>query len=157
MVDIYPPDLSVSQLPSALADLADPLRHHDIAITFMVDPLPEMDIDVVTTIYRVAHEALANVTEHAEASNVSIQLETDSIGRNGELRRTPEAVILSIIDDGIGIDPDKLDRRSDGHLGLRLLTTRVEDLGGTLTVTVAPNGGTEVRARLPLDPDLVSA
>ena len=33
-----------------------------------------------------------------------------------------------------GFDPARLDRRSEGHLGLRLLKTRVEDLGGTLTV-----------------------
>ena len=113
-----------------------------------------MDIDVVTTIYRVAHEALANVAEHAKASNVSVRLETDNIGRNGEHRRTPDAVVLSITDDGIGVDPDRLDRRSDGHLGLRLLTTRVEDLGGTLSVTLGPDGGTDgPRTGCPLDPD----
>lgn len=157
MVDLYPPDLSVSQLPAALSDLAEPLNDHGVEVSLNVDPLPEMDIDVVTTIYRVAHEALANVTEHARAAHVSVRLETDRVGTNGEQCRAPQAIVLSITDDGIGVDPNKLDRRSDGHLGLRLLMTRVEDLGGILTVSVAPQGGTEVRAWLPLDPDLVSA
>ena len=146
MVDLYPPDLSVSQLPTTLSDLADPLRKQGIDVSLSVDPLPDMSIEVVTTIYRIAHEALANVATHANASSVTINLETDS----EETALTPTGIVLIIADNGVGIDESKLDKRSEGHLGLRLLRTRVEDLGGTVTVAAGAKGGTTVTALLPL-------
>ena len=61
-----------------------------------------------------------------------------------------KTVHLEVADNGIGLDPARLDRRSEGHLGLRLLKTRVEDLGGTLTLTGGADGGTVVGATLPV-------
>ena len=155
MVDLYPPDLSVSQLPATLSDLAEPLRKDGVEVSINVDPLPDIGIDVVTAIYRVAHEALANVSEHAAASSVHIDLETG--GEPTSL--TADTISLVISDDGVGIDDKKLDRRSEGHLGLRLLRTRVEDLGGTVTVSKREGGGTTVTATFPLaaQRDLITA
>ena len=59
-------------------------------------------------------------------------------------------VRLAIIDNGVGIDAGRLDRRSEGHLGLLLLIDRVENLGGTMTVTAGPEGGTAVTATVPV-------
>jgi len=146
MVDLYPPDLSVGQLPNTLENLAAPLQTKGIDVDISVAELPALDNDVVTTIYRVAHEALANVAEHADASRVNIRL-----GMNGAAGPTRiKTVHLEVADDGVGLDPARLDRRSEGHLGLRLLKTRVEDLGGTLTLTGGTNGGTVVGATLPV-------
>jgi two-component system, NarL family, sensor kinase len=146
MVDLYPPDLSVGQLPGTLENLAAPLQGKGIDIDISVTELPALDNDVVTTIYRVAHEALANVAEHADASRVSIRLGMN--GSTGPARS--KTVHLEVIDNGVGLDPSRLDRRSEGHLGLRLLKTRVEDLGGTLTLTGGAQGGTVVGATLPV-------
>jgi signal transduction histidine kinase len=146
MVDLYPPDLSVGQLPNTLENLAAPLQVKGIDIDISVAELPALDNDVVTTIYRVAHEALANVAEHADASRVSIRLGLN--GTTGPART--KTVHLEVADDGVGFDPARLDRRSEGHLGLRLLKTRVEDLGGTLTLTGGAQGGTVVGATLPV-------
>ena len=146
MVDLYPPDLSVSQLPTTLSDLAEPLRKEGVEVSITVDPLPDIGIEVVTAIYRVAHEALANVSEHAAASSITIDLETGGDPKTA----APESISLVISDDGVGLDDKKLDRRSEGHLGLRLLRTRVEDLGGTVTVSRRDGGGTTVNATIPL-------
>jgi signal transduction histidine kinase len=146
MVDLYPPDLSVGQLPNTLENLAAPLQGKGVDIDISVTELPALDNDVMTTIYRVAHEALANVAEHADASRVSIRLGMN--GTTGPARS--KSVHLEVIDDGVGLDPSRLDRRSEGHLGLRLLKTRVEDLGGTLTLTGGAQGGTVVGATLPV-------
>ncbi len=200
MVDLYPPDLSVAQLPRSLSALADPLRSRNICVEFDIGPLPAMNADVVTTLYRVAHEALANVAEHSEASAVTVTLNAgpvlddpegsglavagavsraaSHVGRNtrGGVRqdlrhangsltvRTPTdgrielaglagrtCVRLQIRDNGIGFEPERIDRRAEGHLGLRLLTSRVEHMGGTLTVATRPGGGTSVVAVLPAD------
>ena len=51
-------------------------------------------------------------------------------------------------DDGVGIREGQLDRRAEGHLGLRLLIDRVADQGGELSVTARPGGGTVALARV---------
>ena len=54
--------------------------------------------------------------------------------------------------------PDALDRVAAGHLGLRLLTDRVADLGGTLTLEApADRRGTVATVHLPTDPRAMPA
>jgi two-component system, NarL family, sensor kinase len=148
MVDVYPPDLDAGELPGAIADLAVPLRDNGVEVALDLDPMPDMDNEAVTTLYRVAREALANVAAHAQAGRVQICLrvdEDDTADLSGTVR-------LTIVDDGVGLDPDRTDRRDEGHLGLRLLKDRVENLGGTWRVAPGPSGGTRVTATLPLGP-----
>jgi signal transduction histidine kinase len=61
-------------------------------------------------------------------------------------------VRLEVIDDGVGVDPSRLDQRAEGHLGLRLLADRVDALGGRLVVLATPGGGTTIRAEIPSRP-----
>jgi len=146
MVDLYPPDLSADQLAATIAALATPLSDAGVDVTTTtMTPLPEMTNDIVTTLYRVAREALANVAKHAQAERVDITLGFDG----GDDTSDGPTVLLRIIDDGVGIDAATVDKRSEGHLGLRLLTDRVENLGGTLSVRAGPYGGTIVTAELP--------
>jgi two-component system NarL family sensor kinase len=145
MVDLYPPDLGAGQLPDIIAGLAAPLREQGIMVTTRVGELPELSGEIVTALYRVARESLANVAEHAKADKVDITLGSDA----AEGSRTA-TVLLRIIDDGVGVDPSRVDKRAEGHLGLRLLTDRVENLGGTLTVRPGVHGGTTVLAELPV-------
>ena len=74
----------------------------------------------------VLGEALTNVARHAEASSVWVLL---SAGRD---------VVLTVGDDGCGIDPDA------GQSGLRNMRERAEDLGGSCTVESGPGAGTVV-------------
>ena len=110
-----------------------------------MEPIVGLGNETVTTLYRVAREALANVVAHAQASRVEIRLcEVDADAHDGD-----RMVRLAIIDNGVGVAAGQLDRRSEGHLGLLLLIDRVENLGGTLTVAPGPAGGTAVIATLP--------
>ena len=143
MVDIYPPDLSGAGLPGALDDLAEPLRRAGLAVTVRAEALPGADPAVAATLYRVARETLANVVKHAQASAVAVDLTVDP-------DRSPTCVTLRIADDGVGIRPDQLDRRAQGHLGLRLLIDRVADQGGEMSVTPGPDGGTVALAQVPV-------
>jgi two-component system, NarL family, sensor histidine kinase UhpB len=103
------------------------------------DALPEV---VQTAIYRVAQEALTNVTRHAGATVVELDLEEDASG--AELR---------VRDDGGGFDPSVVARtRSDGPgggLGLVGMAERARLVGGELDVRSAPGGGTTVTLRVP--------
>jgi signal transduction histidine kinase len=143
MVDIYPPDLSGAGLPGAIDDLAEPLRRAGTTVHVRAEPLPGADSDVAATLYRVARETLANVAKHAQASTVEVDLSVDHAGP------TP-CVVLRVADDGVGIREGQLDKRAEGHLGLRLLIDRVADQGGELTVTPGPEGGTVALARVPV-------
>jgi signal transduction histidine kinase len=142
MVDLYPPDLSAEQLPGTISALADPLRERGVEVSVSVEPMVGLGNEAVTTLYRVARESLANVVTHAQASRVDIRL--------GAVNADDDRMVrLTIVDNGVGVDFSRLDRRSEGHLGLLLLIDRVENLGGTLTVAAGPEGGTAVTATLP--------
>jgi signal transduction histidine kinase len=101
-------------------------------------PAAEPDVAPRTAIalFRVVQEALANVLKHAAATRVDLTLEV-----------TAEHLLLTVADDGAGIAADRL-RAPQSH-GLAGMKHRVVALGGTLTVGLAPGGGTEVRAIVP--------
>jgi two-component system NarL family sensor kinase len=143
MVDIYPPDLSGAGLPGAIDDLATPLRESGVTVHVRAEQLPGASSEVAAVLYRVARETLANVAKHAQASAVEIDLGPD--------RASPTpSVMLRVADDGIGIRPDQLDKRAEGHLGLRLLIDRIADQGGSLTIQARPEGGTVALASVPV-------
>jgi two-component system, NarL family, sensor kinase len=144
MVDIYPPDLSGAGLPGAIDDLAEPLRQAGITVHVRAEQLPGASSEVAAVFYRVARESLANVAKHAQASTVEVDLGPDHAAS------TP-TVVLRVADDGIGIRPEQLDKRAEGHLGLRLLIDRIADQGGELRIEARPDGGTAAVARMPVD------
>jgi signal transduction histidine kinase len=87
---------------------------------------------------RIAQEATTNALRHAEARKISLRLEY-----------TPDAVELTISDDGRGFQPDATLNLS-GHFGLRGIRARAKKLGGELTITSAPHEGTSIHILVPL-------
>ena len=82
-------------------------------------------------------EALANAAKHARASRVNVAVEA---GRD---------LVLTVRDDGVGLGD--VTRRS----GLANLAERAAESGGTMRLSAAPGGGTELEWRVPLPaPDL---
>jgi signal transduction histidine kinase len=97
-------------------------------------PIPP---EVERALYRLAQEALANVSKHAEAKHVAITLGC-----------TESAITLEVADDGRGFDPASAASKG---LGLRSMRERIESLGGELTVESIPGTGTRLIARLELE------
>jgi signal transduction histidine kinase len=98
---------------------------------------------VESALLRVGQEALVNVAKHAEATQVRMTLEY-----------TPDAVRLSISDDGVGFDelPPGLDAPGPwGGFGLLGMRERLAALGGTLKLT--SDHGAQVVAVVPKEPD----
>jgi signal transduction histidine kinase len=129
---IHPSVLSASGLRPALRALA---RRSAVPVELDVNAgrLPER---VEVAAYYVVSEALTNAAKHANASVVQVDVEPT----NGVVR-------LSIRDDGVGgADP----RRGSGLVGLG---DRIEALGGELTITSQPGGGTWLSVTLPIDGD----
>lgn len=88
----------------------------------------------------LARELLMNAAKHADARNVTVRLATGG-----------GSVELLVVDDGVGISRDRLERAlGEGHFGLAMLAERVRALGGTFSIDPAGDGrGTEIRARIP--------
>jgi PAS domain S-box-containing protein len=97
--------------------------------------------ELETACFRIAQEALTNVARHAQAGSVSVQLE-----------RTRERMLLTIIDDGVGFDVDKLSKSASASsaLGLRGMEERALAVGGYIKIDSGSEGGTRIRATFPL-------
>jgi signal transduction histidine kinase len=106
-------------------------------------PLPPLGQDLVHALYQGAHEALANVAEHAHATRVDVDLAMDNE------RPGVAFAQLRITDNGIGFDSDRGGPETDGPDGLRVLDHRLTEMGGSLTVASQPGQGTTVRIELP--------
>lgn len=141
LVDIYPPNLDSAGLSAALEDLAASVRGRGATATVTVD---ETVTDALTPdqqrlVYRTTQETLRNVVKHADASHVDVTLSVQ-----------PSLVVLTIADDGVGMDDSVVEGGAEpGHFGLRLLTDLAADHGATLAVATAPGRGTRWRLEIP--------
>jgi signal transduction histidine kinase len=145
MTDLYPPDLQSRTLTRIIADLAEPLRADRVDVDLQAAELPTLSTESVAALYRVGKESLVNVRKHARATKVTLRLDLVSGSDAGGDR-----VRFVVEDDGVGVDESQLDRRAEGHLGLRLLIDRVESLGGQLAIVSEPGRGTRVEAEVPV-------
>lgn len=95
-----------------------------------------LDAPLETTLYRIAQEALTNVTRHAHARTVTVDLKAHG-----------GTVELSIRDDGRGfaVDATRERSRQGDSFGLLGMEERAMLAGGTLRIQSGPSG-TEVRA-----------
>jgi signal transduction histidine kinase len=103
---------------------------------------------VEVALYRIAQEALANVQKHSGARQVGLRL-----------RFLPSAVRLDVSDDGVGFDLDGAAAGGRPRLGIAGMRERASIVGGHLTVSSRPGGGTRVSASIPLaaEPTAVAA
>ena len=115
-----------------------------IPVKFLVDPitLSAIPLPMSRTIFLTTQEALANVARHARAKTVTV-----------EIWEEPEKIILCVIDDGVGFNPEEQDQ-SVGH-GLANMLARAEELNGSCSIISAPGEGPQICLRLPQDPNAV--
>jgi len=102
-----------------------------------VGPLPALDDDIRTLLFRIAQEALNNTAKHARARRARLRL----AARTSVLE-------LSIEDDGDGCDP-VLAMRAGGS-GLGGMRERLRLYGGRLELRSAPGEGTHLSAAVPM-------
>lgn len=138
--DLRPPALDELGLAGALvAHVAQIDGSGEVAVRIRTDPdpLPDLSAAVEVAAWRIAREALTNVVRHADATTCTVTLVLDG-----------ERLEVAVIDDGVGLPIVPRD-----GIGLRSMRDRAEELGGTLTATDGPTGGTAIRAALPTSSD----
>lgn len=108
-----------------------------LSITAEIEPLPALDGDLQTLLFRVAQEALNNIARHAHARNVLLRL----VARDRDLQ-------LQVVDDGRGCNPESALR--SGGSGLGGMRERLRLHGGRLELHSSPGNGMRLRAVVPL-------
>ena len=125
-------------LTGALSSLLVPLAETGVRVDISVGEL-SCDVRARSLLHRVAQELVRNVAKHAAARQVSLTVTQDG-----------EGTWLRVADDGEGFAISDLgEGRHRGHMGLRLAEQRVQDAGGSLTISSCPGQGTSVEMRLP--------
>ena len=98
------------------------------------EPTPRLAPAIETALFRVVQEALANVANHARATEAQVTLDT----AQGRVR-------MVVADNGVGFDPERLHQPAERQRwGLLLMAERAEAVGGHCRVESATGEGTQV-------------
>lgn len=103
----------------------------------MADVGASASLPVKIALYRLIQESLANGFRHAAGAGQRVDIQTEDA-----------RLLVEISDTGPGFDPRVA--AQEGRLGLVGMRERVEVLGGTFDLRSQPDGGTVMRANLPL-------
>lgn len=101
--------------------------------------LPRMSPSQEACLYRVAKESVSNIVRHAEANTFEVNFSTEG-----------EMLILTITDDGVGFEADRLKDAGMTGLGLRSIKDRVRREGGVLRISSDVGAGTTLAVELPV-------
>ena len=138
-----PSALRSGDLVQALNRLVDARRDPGLDIDLDARPPRDLARAVEVVVVRTVQEALSNIARHSRAGHAEVVVAVERLGAVRELA-------ITVTDDGTGTGG-----RAEGT-GLTGMRSRVESLGGTLTVDPAraPDAdgrtGTVVEARIPL-------
>jgi len=110
-----------------------------VSIPFIIlGNVETLAIEQKKALYRMICEGIANAVRHGKAKNIEI-----------ELNITSECTNLSIIDDGIGFDFNKVMEDSAKGMGLHNLHQLTEKLHGEINIESEKNSGTKIEIMLP--------
>jgi signal transduction histidine kinase len=127
---VHPAILSRGGLRPALRDLG---RRAPLPVEVNVDVPARLPQAVEIAAYYTVAEALTNAAKHAQASTVTVNVETEAT-----------SLRISVADDGVG------GASLDAGSGLLGLEDRVAALGGTLRLSSTAGAGTTLIAEMPL-------
>jgi signal transduction histidine kinase len=142
ITDLRPAALDELGVAAAIEALAERNARHGLEVDVGIELAYEQESEsqrlsgeLESALYRLTQEALTNAAKHGKASRAVVEISE----RAGQ-------VSLVIRDNGGGFDPNA---KSEGF-GLLGMHERVALLRGELQVESSPDGGTTIRARLPV-------
>ena len=108
-----------------------------ISCAFEYDPvIADVPPDISIALFRIFQETLANISKHAQASEVAVFMHD----RDGGIE-------LKVQDNGRGFT--EADRAKPRSFGLRGIRERVEYFGGRVSIESAPGQGTQIGVYIP--------
>jgi len=136
IANLRPLPIAELGLTGALNQTVHAMRNEGVECSINVwGDLPALSLAEENTIYWIVQEAMNNIRKHAQASTVTLELQSDG-----------GMFSIRIIDDGAGFDVDSVGRDAGSlyRMGLVGMRERADLLGGTLGVCSRPGVGTEV-------------
>ncbi|MFN8445032.1 MAG: PAS domain-containing sensor histidine kinase [Caldilineaceae bacterium] len=131
LLELRPEALENIELPELLKQLATAfVGRSRVPLDLAIDEECVVDHAARTALYRIAQEALNNVTKHANASHAMLSLTHQN-----------NTVEMCITDDGDGFDPTRV---RGNHLGLNIMRERAAEIGADLKIGSRPEKGTKV-------------
>jgi ligand-binding sensor domain-containing protein len=139
--DLRSPLLETRSLPDVLTQIGTDATDgspvtFSLAVTGRVRGCPPR---LENELLRIGQEAITNAIRHAHARRIQLELHYEH-----------DAVALTVVDDGRGIDSGRDDTGvGEAHYGLIVMKERAENLGGRVSIAPLPEGGTKIEAVLP--------
>ncbi|MCB0177049.1 MAG: PAS domain-containing protein [Anaerolineae bacterium] len=131
LLELRPASLTEKPLADSLKHLSEAmLRRFKIPFELIIEGDSLLPPDLQVAVYRIAQEALNNIVKHADADQVSINLNC-----------RPNRVELAIRDDGRGFNPETV---PPDHLGLSIMRERAEAVDAVLTINSRAGQGTAI-------------
>jgi signal transduction histidine kinase len=137
ITELRPATLDHLGLVAALEDLVERVEHGaelELESDLQIDA-GRLDPELETVVYRLVQEALTNISKHAGAAKVELQVRGDG-----------NSLAVLVADDGAGFDPIA----SVAGFGLAGMRERIALAGGELRIESKPGAGTKVLASVPL-------
>lgn len=138
--NLRPPGLDAFGLDAALAGLCQDFETHTpLSVAYAGVALPELAALPALALYRVAQEALTNISKHAQATEAQVSLTQDS-----------DMITLTIKDNGSGFSPPNLEETLPAQgAGLAGMVERLEMVHGRLHIESTPGQGSCLTAVVP--------
>jgi signal transduction histidine kinase len=142
---LHPSGLQVIGFVAALQSLCrDTSRQRDLQVTFTHDAIPpSVNADVSLCVYRIVQEALHNAARHSHAREAQVGVTCEE-----------GHISVRIADSGVGFDSRNAVRSG---LGLVSMRERAAALHGQISIDAVPGRGTNITARIPLEPQATSS
>ncbi len=136
---LHPTIVDQLGLPKALEALAAEFQRSGLEVAVSVPEQATLPPLVAHTAYRIAQEALRNVSKHADVNEAMLVLAME-----------PSRLILRVTDGGKGFVENG---HSPSGIGLVSMRERAAQVNGSLTVRSRPGSGTTIEAILSLVPE----
>ncbi|MFC5285128.1 tetratricopeptide repeat-containing sensor histidine kinase [Pedobacter alpinus] len=136
---MMPNALLKSGLSTAIREFLNKIESDDLKINLSINGLNQrLDEQTETVMYRIVQECVNNIIKHANANQITIQINKDA-----------EAISCTIEDNGLGFDKTI----SVKGVGLSNIESRISFLKGEVEIDSALGKGTLVSIYIPLNSD----
>jgi len=141
LMELRPAALEDVPLPDLLQQLSEAFTGRArVPVDLNLDRTINLPPNVKIGFYRIAQEALNNISKHARASQVQIHL----VQENGHVQ-------MLISDNGIGFDLHK--NNLPDHFGLGIMEERAQSVGAAYTIQSQVGSGTQIRVAWEAEPE----
>jgi signal transduction histidine kinase len=142
LISLEPNETLMGSLAMLKSRIGPTFRHGEISLDWNINDIPPLEGEGPTlnlNVMRIIQEATTNIIKHAQATCVEVSSYSEDA-----------FFVISISDNGIGLNPDKVSTQDSSHKGLIHMNKRASKMGGHCRIE-STNLGTSIRLFLPIN------